>query len=97
MRHLYILLLLTGCAVQPATHIDVIPLDRAALTEACSKYVGDAPARAKSVPNLRRVSGQDAMGCFRRRGDYCAAYVLIGADEDTIEHERRHCREGYFH
>ena len=42
-------------------------------------------------------------GCFMVKGDVCHVYVTEPSeitpwiDEQTMAHELRHCREGYFH
>ncbi len=89
MRIFALLLFLTGCVTTGLTEIVQEDLPRSKLYDVCEPY--------------KHIS-YALYGCKRQAFNRCYIYVLTENEHpsreeylDTIEHERRHCKEGNFH
>lgn len=89
MRFLILTLFLSGCATSGLTDIVQEDVQQAKLQEICGGF-------GKPI--------FEVYGCKRTAFNRCYIYVLSKTEHpseeeyiDTVEHERRHCREGKFH
>ncbi len=89
MKVLVSLLLLCGCATTGLTDIVQEDLSRPKLYDVCE------PSKHVSFT---------LYGCKRQAFNRCYIYVLTESEHpsreeylDTVEHERRHCKDGNFH